>query len=1038
MYKMISWWARNPKAANLLMAGIIIVGIATFSRIDQEVFPKISAPIVSVHYVWPGASPKEVEDQILVRVEESLRDIEGIEKLRGVAQESFGAIYVQAFAGTDINNLIQEVKREVDAVVSIPSEVEPPVVDDASFEFPIMAIALSGDVSEKILSKTARSLRDELALQPYVDVVNILGNRKEEISIELSETAMRRYGLNFDDVANAIRKNSINLSSGNIKSQTGTLQLATRNLGDSLEDFNNIIILQTPDGGKIKVSDVATVVDGFEDKDTYDALINVESGQSLPLKGLLVMSSSNMNVVKTSRSVNEWIESKQGNLPEGVSLQLWTDQSELYKGRMNLIVRAAYGGLILVFIILMLFLRPAVAIWCSIGIGTAFTGSLIFLPGMGISLNVISLFAFLLVIGIIVDDAVIVGENIHLEYERGRTGTDAAITGAYLVSKPVFFAVITTMIAFVPWLLLDGWQVQFVKNISYIVLFALAFSLIEAFFILPSHLSNLKPYKEKSRFLKIQKKFADGIVRYGKTHYMPILVAALRKRYTALACFVSILIVVTSISSSNWISKSFFPNVEDDELTIQINLPSGSPFSRTEEIGRKVQTAGYQVIEFYKDKDNAIKGILLTLNENKIMAYVNLHDPSIRDASAKEIAKLYREYIGDVPDAENFAIGTQIGRNSTAADLEFNVTSQNAENLIEASEEFMGKLRSYDSIYDVNTSLNSAATELQISLKPNAEKIGLTLGEISRQLRQAYYGEEVQRLPREGDDVKVMVHYPKKLRRSVDSLTKFRIRTPDGREVPFMSVASVQQSPGITKIERTDGKKSATIGAYALPGQRSQVLTDFRENFLPLWEAKYNDVSWSFSGEAEGEDQFFAEIRFLSLVAFLTMFALLSIAFKSYFLPLIILSALPFGFCGAVIGHIVFGKGLSMISYWGIGAACGVVINDNLVLVDYINRVRKSGKHLLEAVIEAGVVRFRPIVITSITTFVGLMPIMLEPSVQANFLKPAVISLTCGVVLCAPVTLILVPCLMVIGADIKEVLIRIPQAIRRQFSPNVT
>ena len=283
-----------------------------------------------------------------------------------------------------------------------------------------------------------------------------------------------------------------------------------------------------------------------------------------------------------------------------------------------------------------------------------------------------------------------------------------------------------------------------------------------------------------------------------------------------------------------------------------------------------------------------------------------------------------------------------------------------------------------------------------------------------------------------------MVHYPKKLRRSVDSLTKFRIRTPDGREVPFMSVASVQQSPGITKIERTDGKKSATIGAYALPGQRSQVLTDFRENFLPLWEAKYNDVSWSFSGEAEGEDQFFAEIRFLSLVAFLTMFALLSIAFKAYFLPLIFLSALPFGFCGAVIGHVVFGKGLSMISYWGIGAACGVVINDNLVLVDYINRVRKSGKHLLEAVIEAGVVRFRPIVITSITTFVGLMPIMLEPSVQANFLKPAVISLTCGVVLCAPVTLILVPCLMVIGADIKEVLIRIPQAIKKQFSPNAT
>jgi len=1037
MYQMISWWVRNPKAANLLMAAIIIVGIATFSRIEQEVFPKISAPVVSVHYVWPGASPKEVEDQIIVRVEESLRDIEGIEKLRAFAQESFGAIYVQGFAGTDVDYLMQEVKREVDTIVSIPLKVEPPVVDDASFEFPILAIALSGDVSEKRLTKTARVLRDELALQPHVDIVNILGNRKEEISIELSETAMRRYGLNFDDIVNAIRKNSINLSSGNIKTETGTLQLATRNLGDSLEDFNKIVILQTSDGGKIRVSDVATVVDGFEDKDTSDRIINVETGKSIPLQGLLVMSSSDMNVVKTSKSVNDWIESKQGNLPEGMSLQLWTDQSELYKGRMNLIIRAAYGGLILVFLILMLFLRPAIAIWCSVGIGTAFTGSLIFLPGMDISLNVISLFAFLLVIGIIVDDAVIVGENIHLEYEKGRTGADAAITGAYLVARPVFFAVITTMIAFIPWLLLDGWQVQFVKNISWIVIFALAFSLLEAFFILPSHLSNLKPYNENSRFIKIQKKFADGIVDFGKTYYMPILVAAISKRYTALSCFIAILIVVISVSSSNWISKSFFPNVEDDELTIQINLPSGSPFSRTEEIGRKVESAGYEVIDFYKGKDNAIKGILLSLDENKVMAYVNLHDPAIRDASAKEIASLYREYIGDIPDAENFAIGTQIGRDNTAADLEFNITSQDDIILLAASDEFMGKLRSYDAIYDVNTSLNSAATELQISLKPNAEKIGLTLGEISRQLRQAYYGEEAQRLPREGDDVRVMVHYPKKLRRSVDSLTKFRIRTPDGREVPFMSVANVQQSPGITKIERTDGKKSATIGAYALPGQRSQVLKDFRENFLPLWEEKYNNVSWSFSGEAEGEDQFLLEIRFLSLVAFLAMFALLSIAFKSYFLPLIILSALPFGFCGAVIGHVLFGKGLSMISYWGIGAACGVVINDNLVLVDYINRVRRSGKHLLEAVIEAGVIRFRPIVITSITTFVGLMPIMLEPSVQANFLKPAVISLSCGVVLCAPVTLILVPCLMVIGADIKEILVKIPSALKRQFSPNI-
>ncbi|SUZ74468.1 uncharacterized protein METZ01_LOCUS27322 [marine metagenome] len=1038
MYKMISWWARNPKAANLLMVSIIIVGIATFARVEQEVFPKISPPVVSIHYTWPGASPREIEDQILVRVEESLRDIEGVDKISGFARENFGGIYVQAFTGNNLDYLLQEVKREVDAIVSLPNDVEPPVVSDASFDFPLVMVAIYGDVPEKLLTRTAQSLRDEASLLEHVDVVNVLGNRKEEISIELSETAMRRYGLTFDQVAIAIRKSSINFSSGNIKGENGTLQLSTRNLGDNLDDFNEIIIRQTADGGKIRISDVATVIDGFEDKDRKDYYIDVETGISVPVHGIMVMSTDNMNVVKTSKAIRDWIPGAQSRLPEGINLLLWTDMSDLYKGRMSLILKAAYGGLILVFFILVAFLRPQVALWCSVGIGTAFTGALIFMPAFDISLNVISLFAFLLVIGIIVDDAVIVGENIHLEYERGRRGTDAAITGAYLVAKPVFFAVITTMIAFLPWLFLTGWQVQFVRNISLIVLFALSFSLIEAFFILPAHLSNLKPYKAKNRFSKLQKKLADGIVNFGKKRYMPVLISALERRYVAAACFFALFIIVNTLASSGFISRTLLPNVEDDEMRISIALPSGSPFSRTEQVAEQVKQAGYETIEFYKGKDNAIKGIIVILEENTLTAFINLHDPAIREASTKDVAAVYRKNIGQIPDAESFSIGTQIGRDSSEPDMSFNITTSSSDQLLVAVEDFMGKLRSYDAIYDVSSSINSAITEMQISLKPNAEKLGLTLAEVSRQLRQAYYGEEVQRLPRDGEDVRVMVHYPKKLRRSINSLTKFRIRTPDGREVPFMSLASVSQSPGITKVERVDGRKSATISAYALEDGKSQVLTDLNTNYLPSWNEKYPEVYWEFSGELEGQDDFFAEIGFLSLVAVLTMFALLTIAFRSYFLPILILSALPFGFCGAIIGHVVFGKGLSMISYWGIGAACGVVINDNLVLVDYINRIRKGGKHVLESVIEAGVVRFRPIIITSMTTFIGLMPIMFEPSVQANFLKPAVISLSFGVVLCAPVTLILVPCLMLIGEDIKQNLNNAKEAIKLRINKEIT
>ena len=499
MLKMISWWVRNSKAANLLMVSIIIMGVMTFFRIEKEVFPIITAPIVSVQYSWPGASPKEIEDQVIARAEESLSDLDGIKKIRSISRENFGTMYVEATLAANIDTLIQDVKRKVDAITSIPKDVYPPIVSDQSFRIPLITLAVHGNVSEKKLTRTAEKLRDELALVQHVDLVEVSGNRKEEISIELSENAMRRYNVSFDQVANAIRKSSINVSAGSIKGQNGTIQLTTRNLADTSKEFDKIIVRQTPDGGTLKVSDLAKVVDGFEDQNLRTSL----NGELAVL--VQVLSTDDMNVVKTSKSVNDWLPSIQENMPVGITLSLWADTSELYKGRMATISRSAFGGLFLVMLVLMTFLRPIVAFWCSVGILTSFAGTFIFLPTNDVSLNVISLFAFLLVIGIVVDDAIIIGENIHAEHEKGRRGADAAIMGAYLVSKPVFFAVMTTMIAFLPWLFLSGWQVQFVRNISIIVLFALTFSLIEAFFILPAHLSNLKPDKSTSRLSKFQK-----------------------------------------------------------------------------------------------------------------------------------------------------------------------------------------------------------------------------------------------------------------------------------------------------------------------------------------------------------------------------------------------------------------------------------------------------------------------------------------------------------------------------------------------------
>ena len=449
-----------------------------------------------------------------------------------------------------------------------------------------------------------------------------------------------------------------------------------------------------------------------------------------------------------------------------------------------------------------------------------------------------------------------------------------------------------------------------------------------------------------------------------------------------------------------------------------------------------------KILPDHKFKDLVIENTYIQSRGNNVRGYFNLYPPGRgegkRRSSAKEVADILRDRIGEIPDAEGLDVSNNIGRDPGQADLSFNITSKNSEDLILSMEDFMNKLRSFSSTYDVTSSLNSSISEIQIKLRPNAEKLGLTLGEISRQLRQAYYGEEVQKLPRQGEDVRVMVHYPKKLRRSYESLSKFRIRTPDGREVPFLSLAEIKQSPGVQKIERINGMISATVKAQVKGDLKTQIMSEFKLNFLPEWQKRHPNSSWQLAGEAEGEDEFFAEIQVLILVAVLSMFAILSIAFRSYFLPILILSALPFGFCGAVLGHIIFGKGLSMISYWGIGAACGVVVNDNLVLVDSINRLKGSGKHILECIVESGVTRFRPIIITSITTFVGLMPMMLEPSVQANFLKPAVISLSFGVVLSSSVTLILVPCLYLIGDDVKKSLEQFKASIRSQISKKST
>lgn len=1020
MNRLIAWWARNPVAANLMMFGIIITGLISFSKMEREVWPTFRVNWVEITVAWPGASPQEVEEQIIIRIEESLADLDNVKRVRSIAGDSFAQIYIEASRQVNMDRFLNDVKLRVDGISTLPSDIEPPRVREILTRGEAIRIAVSGDVDERILKRTAEKVRDEVALLPGISIVEIFGARDEEVSIELSEEAMRRYGLSFDEVARAVRASSVNLSSGTVRTETGDVQLRARNLADSRADFERIVVRQTADGGTIRVGDVARVIDGFVDQELEASL----NGQRAML--VQVMTSETMNIVTMSESVKAYLKDAQARMPEGVTLTLYADDSKAYYDRMKTISKSAFYGLLLVLAVLLLSLRPKVALWVTVGIATAYAGAFIILPGQDVSLNFLSLFAFLLVIGVVVDDAIVVGESIHEETEKTGGGLDAAILGTQLVAKPVIYAVATTMVVFAPWLFLSGLEVEFTRHISIIVIAALSFSLIEALFILPAHLAKMKRREKMGRFGRMQKHIADQITEFAHKRYRPMLAAAVRRRGLTASIFLAAFLIAVGFVSSGWLRFSFMPEVESEQISVDVTLPEGTPYSRAQEILVQLQEAERRL----EAEVNAASGGEGKLVENwytrarpgSVLALVRLAPAEQREMSAKEAADRLRTLIGDIRDAESLKVNYTL--NDNGPDLEFSVNHADLDILRNAVAELRDRLDSYSSVFNVRDSLQSAMDEVRFRLKPGAAELGVTLADLTRQVRQAYYGEEVQRLPREGNDVKVFVRYPREMRRSLDSLSDFRLRTTDGREIPLLAVADIEYAPSIRRIDRRERQRSAVVSAELADESRKEIMEDLEKNFFPEWEKRWPGVSRGNIGQAEGEAEFMAEILGLETIALFVMYALIAIAFRSYFLPLLVMTAIPFGFMGAVLGHLAFDMPMALFSYFGLAAAAGVVVNDNLVLVDYIGRLRERGEGVFDSLVDAGVARFRPILLTSITTFVGLIPMMAERSTQAQFLKPTVVALAFGVLLATFVTLFLVPALYALGEDFKRFLTR--------------
>ena len=1020
MEGLIRWWVRNPVAANLLMLIIVTAGWLGLRDIEKEVFPSVQPDIVQVEIIWPGASPKEVEQQVIQRVEEVLKNVPNVYRVTSEARESFGSLSVETFPTVNLNTFLNDVKNAVDSVTAFPRDIENPRVRRLEWRQEMIRVALAGDIGEKALTRLANRLRNEMASLPYISQVEVFGARREEVTIELSERDLRNYGLGFSDVAAAIRRDSMNVSVGEVRTRTGDVQLRAQNLADTQTDFEQIVIRQTPDGGQVRVMDVATVIDGFEQNEILATL----NGQPAVL--LQSRDSDNMQVVRASQAVQRWIERTQPTLPVGVELELWSDNADAFQDRMELITESSILGLILVFFVLILTLEPKVALWVTVGIGVSFLGAFALLPANGVSLNMLSTFAFLLVLGIVVDDAIVVGESIHHHvHQRGLSGEQAAVEGAFAVSRPVIFAVLTTMVAFAPWLFVSGVTAQFTRQLSVVITLALLFSLIEAFLILPSHLRDMKQTVSTSQWKLRQERVANAIVRFAEQTYRPFLERCLQWRYTTTMVFFSLFLVALGLFNSGWVKFYFSPQVESDEVYINVRLPPGTPYSRSIEVLRQLQDAEKQLAaeinaeaEAGQGTGELIESWATRARRGDVIAIVQLAPPEKRHLSARATAERFSDLVGDIPDADAVKVTYSFGDGE--ARITFLLQHDDLDALNAASRALQQHLAGYDKAYFIRDDQWGALPELRFSLLPGAEKLGVTLGDVSSQVRQAFYGEEVQRLPREDGDVRVMVRYPEAERDSLAAFEEVRIRTQDGRLIPLLAVAEVEVGLATRRITRRNGERVVTVNATVEPESLGEISRAVKEGFVPELVAMYPGLRVLKGGSQEAEAEFFSEITALYTVALFVIYALIAVAFRSYSLPLLIMTAMPFGFMGAVFGHLLFNEPMAMFSYFGIGAAAGVVVNDNLVLIDYVRRLEREGLSSPEAIVTSAVSRFRPIFLTTVTTFVGLIPIMAEQSTSAQFLKPAVLSLAFGVFFALFVSLLLVPAMYLVGHDWRQ------------------
>ena len=1013
----IAWMAGRSVTANLLMLVLLIGGFVMAQNIGKDVFPDFELDLVTISLVYPGASPEEVERGTILAVEEAIQDIEGIEEITATAREGSGTVTVEIIEGEDVSEIAQEIKNAVDRISSFPEDVEDPRVTVPSRRRYVVSLALYGEQSEAVLREMAEMVRDRLLMDPDISQVELSGIRDFEISIEIPQNVLRTYGLTLDTVAGIVRRAAVDIPGGAIQTEGGDVLVRVTERRDVGKEFAKIPVISTPEGTELLLEDIGVIRDDFEETDRF-ATFNGK-----PAVMLEVYRIGEQTPVSVSDAVHRQMDEINYILPEGLTLVSRNDRSEIYRQRLNLMLRNGYLGLGLVFILLALFLETRLAFWVSLGIPISFLGSFLLLPVMGITINMVSMFAFIVTLGIVVDDAIVVGENVYYHRQQGLPWLDAAITGARGIAMPVTFSVMTNMVTFMPLFFVPGFMGKIFKEIPIVVVTVFFISLIESLFILPAHLGHKGKRSEGRVFSKLhewQQRFSDFYIRMIHTRYAPFLGLVLRWRYISFSAGLMVLLLAFGYIKSGRMGFELFPKIESDYAAVTANLPFGTSVNRTLAVQQKLVQAGKAVAE-RNGGDKLVEGIYASVDGSQAQVRIYLTPPKVRPISTAKMTQLWREETGEIAGLESIKFESDAGGPGRGAAISVELSHRDIGVLEHASGELAAAMEYFPNVIDIDDGFSPGKQQIDFKVLPEAQSLNLHAADIARQVRQSYYGAEVIRQQRGRNEVKVMVRLPREERISEYHLEEMILRTPDGGEVPLHEAVTLERGRADTSIERRNGRRVITVSADVRPrSQAVQVTEVLNTEIIPNLSARYPGLSFSYQGRmADRTESIQSLIRGL-LIALVIIYAMLAIPLNSYIQPLIIMLAIPFGLVGAVIGHVIMGYSLSVLSLFGIVALSGVVVNDSLVLIHFANMRRAKGNMAMESIHEAAIQRFRPIMLTTLTTFGGLAPMIFETSRQARFLIPMAISLGYGIVFATVITLVIVPSVYLIIDDLRK------------------